>query len=102
MTNKLTKVVAGIVIPAVASLSGCMSGGVTKISLLEIERDSRTSIGIPKEYIPTVAEKVYGETQIYKQNTITQETVNKAIENNQKTVNKLVDNPIYRHYQNRK
>ncbi len=91
MKNKLTRIVAGIVIPTLVTLSGCMTDGVTKITALKIERDSRISIGTPKEYVPIVSEKVYGESQIYERNTLTQETMNE-----------IVNNPIYEYYQNRK
>lgn len=102
MNNKLTKIIAGIAIPAVATLSGCMSSGRTRLTLLEIERDDRGSIGIPKEHIPTVSENVYGKSQIYQQIRVPESVVIKAIDNNQETVNKVIDSPLWQHYKNRK
>jgi hypothetical protein len=102
--NKLTRMIAGIAIPVITAVttSGCYSSGSGKLTLLQYEHDNRGALFVPKENIDTVSGHIYRQSPINNRNTITQETVNKAMDNNQNTVNKLVDNPIYQHYQNRK
>jgi len=101
-SNKFTRVVAGMLVPAVATLGGCYSSGRGKFVLASYEHDNRGALFVPKDNVDIVSGHIYGESAITSRNSITQETVNKAMDSNQKTVDKLVDNPIYRHYQNRK
>jgi len=103
-SNKLTRMMAGIVIPVITAvtLSGCYSSGRGKFVLASYEHDNRGAIFVPKENVDTVSGHIYRQSPIINRNSITQETVNRAIKSNQNTVNKLVDNPIYQHYQNRK
>jgi hypothetical protein len=102
--NKLTRMIAGIVIPVITAvtLSGCYSSGRGKFVLASYEHDNRGAIFVPKENVDTVSGYIYGQSPINNRTSVTQETMNKTIESNQNTVDKLVDNPIYRHYQNRK
>src|SRR4030042_3381399 len=95
--NKLTRMIARIIIPVITTvtLSGCYSSGRGKFVLASYEHDNRTAIFVPKENIDTVSGYVYGQSPIINRNSMTQETINKAMDNNQKTVDKLVDNPIY-------
>lgn len=112
-SNKLVRIVAGIAVPVVLALSGCMSSGRGKLTLLQYEHDNRGAIGIPKDHIETVSRDIYGESQIYQQVTMPETTVNRAIDYSENTVNKAMDNsqkttdsliersPIYKHYKNR-
>lgn len=88
--KKLTSIIAVPIIAGASLLSGCMSNDAFTAKLLEIKYERKAEIATPKEHIPEVSEKIYRKSQVFEENQVTQETVNK-----------LVESPIWKHYQNR-
>lgn len=75
-TNYLARIAAAIVIPAAATLSGCMYDGETSVKLLEVKHESRTAVATPKANIESVSEKIYEkETNVLNDNQVSQKTI---------------------------
>ena len=118
-SNKLTRIVAGMLIP-VMIVSGCMEHtSYTKTT----KKDTKRAWFVPKEKIEQVAQEVYADSPIHTEVTMPAASANKVIDNTQKTIdtsmfnhqytvdksmnqnhetaNKLLDGPLGQFYQNR-
>lgn len=90
-SNTLTRIVAGIAIPVVMTVSGCMGSRSGTFTLAEWKYESKTAVLTPKDQIPTVSEKVYSEGQIHDKVVMPSAVVDRAMDYNKSTVDKAMD-----------